>query len=124
MKILSLLLITIFIVSCSVISKKRTSTRTNFYKVDYPLIEKNINDPDSKFYYDKLLSRFKKWDTTLTFEDYVHLYYGYSCLPEYYPYQNSDFEKKYNEFMKMEPSSSINDSILKYSQLIVDDIPF
>lgn len=45
---------------------------------DYELIEYEINNKSSKFYYKDLLRRFRMADTTMTLDDVRHLYYGSS----------------------------------------------
>lgn len=51
-------------------------------------------DPNSPFYYTKLLMRFNNGDATLTDEDYHYLYYGYAYRDEYKPLNtNPDMEE-------------------------------
>ncbi|MES2486616.1 MAG: DUF4919 domain-containing protein, partial [Bacteroidota bacterium] len=61
-----------------------------YLKPDFTIIEKNINNKSSDFYYDKLFSRYNKGDATLTTEEKQHLYYGYSFREDYNPYYTSD----------------------------------
>ena len=42
-------------------------------------------DSNSKYYYPSLYSRYMMGDTTLTLDEYHHLYYGYAYQPSYNP---------------------------------------
>lgn len=46
-----------------------------------------IIDPDSPYNYSVLMTRYQAGDTTLTLEEYRHLYYGYIWQPEYKPFE-------------------------------------
>lgn len=89
---------------------------------DYDLIENNVNNKDSQFYYPNLLSRFKTFDKTLTINDYHHLYYGFLFQKEYDPFYQFEKEKELNELLKDEPKpekipeiiSLINESLQSF----------
>ena len=53
-----------------------TSAQTETAVPDYTLIQKNIRDKNSAFYYTNLLYRYTKADTSMTLEERRHLYYG------------------------------------------------
>lgn len=48
-------------------------------------ILKAIIDSSSPYYYPSLMLRYEAGDTTLTLDDYHHLYYGFAWQPEYKP---------------------------------------
>lgn len=73
---------------------------------NYELIEKNIKDKKSDFYYPKLWKRFTKHDTTLNVNDFHHLYYGYSFHKKYSPY--SSYENLNRAFEIMDDEKSTN----------------
>lgn len=52
---------------------------------DYDAIEVAIGDISSPYYYPTLMGRYINGDTTLTREDYRHLYYGYVFQDSYRP---------------------------------------
>ena len=52
---------------------------------DYERIAAEVADAASPYYYPKLMGRYEKGDTTLTLEDFRHLYYGYPEQPGYKP---------------------------------------
>jgi hypothetical protein len=69
---------------------------------DYDLIKKDIQDSSSEFFYPKLLTRLEAFDTTLTIEDYRHLYFGYIYHKDYRPYWVSPDEEKLLRFYQSE----------------------
>lgn len=58
---------------------------------DYIKIAAEVSDMASPYYYPKLMTRYEKGDTTLTLDDFRHLYYGYSEQPGYKPLLNSPY---------------------------------
>ncbi|KOS05877.1 hypothetical protein AM493_07370 [Flavobacterium akiainvivens] len=50
-------------------------------KPDYTAIQKNIKDKTSPYYYNTLMERFTKADTTMTLTERRHLYYGFAFMP-------------------------------------------
>lgn len=54
---------------------------------DNDLIRIEILDTSSPYYYPDLYYRYWQGDTTLTLEDYRHLYYGFVWQPEYKPFE-------------------------------------
>lgn len=52
-------------------------------------IEMEVTLPTSPYYYPALMERYSVGDTTLTFDDYFHLYYGYPTQPGYKPLLNN-----------------------------------
>ena len=66
--------------------------------VDFDVIKQNISNPASPFHYPGLLKKFQAADTTLTADDYTHLYYGQVFQDTYSPYSadDDDFLKVYN----------------------------
>lgn len=61
--------------------------KPEFKAPDYSLIQKNIENKNSEFYYPELLKRLKQNDTLLTGEQYRHLYFGYTFQKNYKPYK-------------------------------------
>jgi hypothetical protein len=50
-------------------------------KPDYTAIQKNIKDKNSGYYYQTLMERFARADTSMTVEERRHLYYGFAFVP-------------------------------------------
>ena len=57
----------------------------------YEAIWAETANPTSPYYYPTLMSRYERGDTTLTLEDFRHLYYGYPEQPGYKPLLNSPY---------------------------------
>lgn len=92
---------------------------------DFAAIEKNIADKNSPFYYPALMKRYKESDTTLTTEEYRHLYYGFSFRDEYSPYGRSDLSKDVSVLFKKEELSDDDiDQVIKLEKKILEEYPF
>ncbi|RXM40497.1 hypothetical protein BOQ62_05945 [Chryseobacterium sp. CH21] len=92
--------------------------KMEFKAPDYTLIQKNIEDKSSEFYYPKLLKRLKQNDTLLTSNQYHHLYYGFTFQKEYKPYKTG---KKAEEVAKYYRGEGISQKDLsKGIQLFLD----
>jgi|SRR5690554_1056259 hypothetical protein len=77
----------------------------DFLAPDYALIEKNINDKDSEYYYPLLMEKLEKNDTVFTDEQYRHLYYGYVFHENYNPYGRFSKQNEINGFFNLETLS-------------------
>ena len=98
---------------------------SQFTKPDYTLIEKNVKDKKSTYYFKTLYDRFTKADSTMTMEEKRHLYYGYSFQEEYAPYSRSDAYKELNEILQKEELSKTDyEKILVLSEAILKVYPF
>ncbi|UKB80296.1 DUF4919 domain-containing protein [Chryseobacterium sp. MEBOG07] len=92
--------------------------KLEFKAPDYALIQKNIENKNSEFYYPKLLQSLKKNDTLLTSNQYCHLYFGYTFQKEYKPYK---IGKKAEEVAKYYRGEGISQKDLsKGIQLFLD----
>lgn len=54
--------------------------------IDFDKIKKEVKDKNSSFYYPRLLTRLESGDTSLTKNDFKHLYYGNASSESYNPY--------------------------------------
>jgi hypothetical protein len=71
-----------------------TTAQNSFnYKKDFNTILAKTKDPKDKLNYDKLLTRFKTNDTTLTNAEVLALLIGFTVKPEYKPYTHLKEEK-------------------------------
>lgn len=71
-----------------------TQAQNNFtYKTDFKTILAKTKDVNDNLNYDKLLSRFKKNDSTLTNNEVLALLIGFTAKPEYKPYEDLQEEK-------------------------------
>ncbi|UCE08238.1 MAG: DUF4919 domain-containing protein [bacterium] len=62
------------------------------FQFDHENLQKLTNNPESQYYYAKLLNRFLENDTTLTHHELFLLCYGYSQSENYAPYSHSHIE--------------------------------
>lgn len=75
------------------------SVAQEFKAIDYSLIENQISNADSEFYYPQLIKRYEKGDTTLTLDNYRHLYYGFTFQDKYRPYDRNPLNKEISQLM-------------------------
>lgn len=94
-----------FLLFLFLISYTSFSQENTFEIPNYKLIEKNIKDKKSDFYYPKLMARYELSDTTMTLEQKRHLYYGYIFHPKYDPYKQSEASEKLSEVINKETLS-------------------
>ncbi|PWN63322.1 DUF4919 domain-containing protein [Chryseobacterium oncorhynchi] len=94
--------------------------KIEFKAPDYLLIQKNIEDKNSEYYYPKLLKRLQQNDSHLTSNQYRHLYFGYTFQKGYQPYK---IGKKAEEVAKYYRGESISQKDLsKGIQLFLDTL--
>lgn len=115
-----------FLVLLFFISIAHTSFTQKLFKApEYEIIEKEIKDTASLFYYPRLMERLRTSDTTLSPLEYRFLYYGFIYQPHYQPYWNSPEEK---ELVKYYRSSKIDtkdyDEIIRLTSKSIEAFPF
>jgi|GEM_PF-926901 len=71
----------------------------DFVEVDFKTLETEIRNSASKFYYPKLMERYRLNDSTLTKEDYRNLYYGFTFHSNYKPEQRADLVYKLDSYL-------------------------
>ena len=92
---------------------------------NYDKIKTEIADSASSFYYPALIERLVEQDTTITLEEFRHLYFGYVFQPKYNPYWTSPDEKeliKYYRSEKIDPKDY--DKIIKLATHAISEFPF
>ncbi|MCD6659752.1 MAG: DUF4919 domain-containing protein [Lentimicrobium sp.] len=62
----------------------------NDLDINYDEIKQIVNNPESEYYYPKLLERYNNFDTTLTHHEFSLIYYGFSFQDEYLVNQPSE----------------------------------
>ena len=94
-------------------------------KPDIEKIEQLVNDPDSKYYYPKLMAKYSRRDTVMQHDEYRLLYYGYLFQEDFDPYRRSEYSEIVDElYYHPDHSRSECDSIIKYAELSLADNPF
>lgn len=106
-------------------------SQEDYKRPDYELIKTEITNSDSRFSYPDLYNRFVQNDTTLDKDDYIHLYYGFIYNDKYVNYEDSDdiidIIRKidtYTQIPENQLTSSDNDSLFKYTNLILEKRPY
>ncbi|MGO4708203.1 DUF4919 domain-containing protein [Chryseobacterium sp. 2TAF14] len=114
-----ILLVSLFLISNFIFSQKK-----EYEAPDYKLIQKNIENKDSEFYYSKLMDKLKANDTLITNEQYRHLYFGYTFQKDYHPYKISENDKKLLPyFQSKDLKKSDYAEIIKISNASLKEFP-
>ena len=66
-------------------------------KPDMDSIKATVSDPKSPYYYPKLMKLFETRDTSMTHDQFRHLYLGYIFQEDYNPYRRSEYSPKVEE---------------------------
>ena len=91
-------------------------------KVDFQHVKEVINNPNSIYYFPKLLKSFQSNDTTMSLEAYRNFYYGYTFQEDYNPFRVSVYSDKVEDLYYKQPHSRAEcDSIEKYAAMSLDD---
>lgn len=92
---------------------------------DYDLIKRDIADEESHLFYDSLLVRFQRGDTTMSLEELRHVYYGYIHQDAYSPYKSDGNRDQLREIQQKD--SLTTEDFLKVLELTgetLSDDPF
>jgi hypothetical protein len=92
---------------------------------DMEQIKQDVNNPNSPYYYPKLMARYEQNETIMNLTDYRHLYYGYLFQEDFNPYRRSEVSSK-NEslYYKSNHTRAELDSIIAYAKEALSDNPF
>lgn len=92
---------------------------------DLEEIRSTTLDPSSKYYFPKLMAKYNQNDTTMTNDEYRHLYLGYMFQEDYDPYRTSPYAGRTDELrLKATHTKEEIDTIRKYAELSLRDNPF
>ena len=90
--------------------------------VDFDTIKAATQDSKSKFFFPKLMKAFESNDTTMTFDEYRYLYYGYVFQEDYNPFRESQYADMIESlYYNKEFTRSECDTIEKYAELSLED---
>lgn len=122
MKILKyILLLTVASLTLAATAQNKFEVR----KVDFDNVKKITLNPKARFYYPNLMKSFRSNDTTLNFEAYRDLYYGYVFQEDYNPFRKSEFSNKVEQLYYKQPLTRAEcDSIEKYAEKSLNDNMF
>lgn len=88
-------------------------------------IRKQTLNPQSQYFFPKLMKKYESNDTTMTNEEYRYFYLGYMFQEDYDPYRVSDYAGMTDHLrMKTTHTKEEIDTIRKYAQLALADNPF
>ncbi|MDE5877120.1 MAG: DUF4919 domain-containing protein [Muribaculaceae bacterium] len=109
-------------------SQQQSADNKRKIKVESPDLE-NIRtqtlDPQSRFYFPKLMAKYNRNDTTMTNEEYRYLYLGYMFQEDYDPYRVSPYANVTDPLrLKATHTKEEIDTIRKYAELTLRDNPF
>lgn len=94
-------------------------------KPDMEQIRRATLDPGSQYYFPRLMAKYNLNDTTMSNDEYRHLYLGYMFQEDYDPYRSSPYAKVTDELrLKARHSKEEIDTIRKYAELALKDNPF
>lgn len=105
----------------------KSTARADLGRPDLNAIAKESTDPDSKFYYPRLLKEFMANDTTMTAEDFQYFYYGTFFQEDYDPYREAPNQALLQElipiYAKQKRTRSDREKMLDYALQVIDDNP-
>lgn len=105
--------------------KKSSKRQVTVTRPDIEAIREATLDPDNKMYFPKLMKKFHRNDTTMTAEEFRHLYLGYMFQEDYDPYRESPYSSITDSYRnKTSHTKEEIDTIRKYAELTLLDNPF
>jgi len=94
-------------------------------KPDLEQIKTRTLDPQSPYYFPKLMEQYNRNDTTMTNEEYRNFYLGYMFQEDYDPYRVSPYSGVTDDLrQKATHSKEEIDTIRKYAEMTLRDNPF
>ncbi len=92
---------------------------------DMDLIKQEVTNPDSKYYYPKLMSQYLENETIMNVVDYRYLYLGTVFQEDYNPYRRNKLDNILDRLYYQENHSRAElDSIMQYAKEALEDDPF
>ncbi|MBQ0115012.1 MAG: DUF4919 domain-containing protein [Bacteroidales bacterium] len=99
-----------------------SQTKFEVKKIDFNHVKEVTENPNSMYYYPKLLRSFQSNDTTMSIEAYRNFYYGYCFQEDYNPFRESVYCDVVEKLYYKEPHTRAEcDSIEKYAYLSLND---
>ncbi|MFT4600818.1 MAG: hypothetical protein ACI857_000995 [Arenicella sp.] len=88
-------------------------------KIDFDAVKKEVQDSSSEYYYSKLFKKMLHVDSTLSSQEYKHLYYGNVYQKYYQPYGISNLKKSLTEQYKLKDY----DKVLEIGKTVLEENP-
>ncbi|MDD2961070.1 MAG: DUF4919 domain-containing protein [Muribaculaceae bacterium] len=115
----------ILFILVSLVSFTLTAQKITVAKPDFSKIKEDTFNPESNYYFPKLLTLYQSNDTVMKVEDYRHLYFGYMFQDDYNPYRKSKYSDIIEPlYYKNKHTVAESDTIMKYAELSLADNPF
>lgn len=96
-----------------------------FNAPDVKMIERNVKEPSSSYYYPRLMEKYKAAQSELTLEESRHLYFGYPSQPGYVPTDTSSYNNLLAQTLSKSSFSEQDYSrILQYADALLQEDPF
>lgn len=115
----------VMILSAPTILSAQNKRKITVAKPDLEEIRTSTLNPQSPYYFPKLMKKYESNDTTMTNEEYRHFYLGYMFQEDFDPYRVSPYAGVTDDLrMKATHTKEEIDTIRKYAQLALADNPF
>ncbi|MDE6561559.1 MAG: DUF4919 domain-containing protein [Muribaculaceae bacterium] len=106
-------------------TKKSSKRQVTVERPDLEAIRVATLDPANPMYFPKLMKKFNRNDTTMTADEFRHLYLGYMFQEDYDPYRESPYSSVTDAYRnKTSHTKEEIDTIRKYAELTLLDNPF
>ncbi len=106
-------------------TKKSSKRQVTVERPDLEAIRVATLDPSNPMYFPKLMKKFNRNDTTMTADEFRHLYLGYMFQEDYDPYRESPYSSVTDSYRnKTSHTKEEIDTIRKYAELTLLDNPF
>ncbi len=106
-------------------TKKSSKRQVTVERPDLEAIRVATMDPSNPMYFPKLMKKFNRNDTTMTADEFRHLYLGYMFQEDYDPYRESPYSSVTDVYRnKTSHTKEEIDTIRKYAELTLLDNPF
>lgn len=128
-KLLSIIAIIITVcASAGITSSAGTTADKDKFKAVVPnmdTVRMNVLDPHSNYYYKRIWRKYLSNDTSMSLNEYRHLYLGYVFQEDYNPYRQSEYTNQIRSlYFKKSHTPEECDTIIKYAELSLADNPF
>lgn len=92
---------------------------------DLKMIERNVKEPASSYYFPRLMEKYLAADNELTLEESRHLYFGYPTQPGYVPTDTSSYNNLLAQTLSKSAFSERDyQQILQYADALLQEDPF
>lgn len=115
----------VMMLSATSVLSAQNKRKITVAKPDLEEIRTSTLNPQSPYYFPKLMKKYESNDTTMTNEEYRHFYLGYMFQEDFDPYRVSPYASVTDDLrMKATHTKEEIDTIRKYAQLALADNPF